>query len=1498
MTTKGNRARNVRRVAGWSIGSAMVLGLAITATAYVVFRSAYVQTRLTQFIASVLSDQLGTKVEVGGVDFNFPNYLVIEKLYAEDLHRDTLAYLTKLSLSLKGYSISEKKVRLGSVAIDDVRFFLKKYEDEDDLNLQFIIDKFKSDDTTKSTAPVLMFQELELRNAAFIYADDHRAKVDNAIDYTHLEVRRINLHIKDISIEGDTILGDVRRLAFEEKHGFKVQNLSGKAKVASNMLDVQNLTIQTECSYLSLNLLFEYECWSDYKDFVDKVVMNYDLRPSVIDIGDLSYFARGLHGVTSTFRVEGKVRGNVGHMKGRGLRIGYGEATFFSGDIDMDGLPDINETFIHLKIKQLITNKRDLATLPMPPFNKHQTLPIPNNVDLLGRMAFSGSFTGFINDFVAYGKLRTALGDISSDITLKQSNNGKIRYSGSVAATAFDFGKFFDVKHLGQATLAAKVDGSGLTRKDIDARLIGKVNSVYLNQYTYQGIDVDGHFADNQFDGNATVRDANVNLDFNGKVDFTGHLPIFRFVAKVDEINLDAINLYHKNANATVWGRINADFVGDDIDNLVGSLTIKEAGYLDCGDKQFPIDDLTLNVTENKGERTIKLRSSMADADFKGNFSFKHLPKAVNSLIRKHLPSYAGNFDLLKESESQSVNFSIKTENLALISHLFAPTLFIKPGGTLLGSLFSDNDEIQLSGNFPQIAVGKQQFNEVEITAGNPGRLFKTELTARSIFLTDSGAIRNVSLTSFTDNDSMAVALLWDNLVVPSYRAKISAVASFPRNQQVRMKLLPSEVVVSDMLWSIDPKNLVTADSSTFTITDLRFLNESRSIGLNGQISKDPDRELEVKFSDFDVAMLNLITGQYGLEFSGGINGTAQVSALYATPLFRSQLMLNNFSLNNQLLGMGHINTTWLVKEKRLSINAGLMNGTVKTIDARGHFTPGENVENFDLDVKLNQIPVTAASHYVEKVMSDLRGTFGANLTLKGKTTAPVLEGWVDLNDCQLLFNYLNVRLGVNKRIDIKRDGFYLSNVQVNDERGKKGSLDGWVKHDNFKNFRFDATVRMENFLALNTNSAINSLYYGKAYATGQVRISGNPNDLNVTVAARTDRGTKFNLPLNGSRSIDEQDFVSFVKFKDGKAEIQGKAEAYKLKLNNLSLNLNIEVTSDAEVQILFDPKVGDILKGQGDGDLRIELTKQGEFKMFGDYVIREGEYLFTLQNIINKKFLIRQGGTINWTGSPYDAQVDLKAAYAVRTSLYNLMYPDTSDIYRKRILVNVLLNMTDKLMSPNIQFGIELPNVDDGLRTEVQNKIGVNNDQELNRQVFGLLVLNNFFLPENQDLAAGGTGFLSSSSTEMLSNQLSNWLSKISNDFDVGVNYRPGNNISSDELEVALSTQLFNNRLLVDGNVGVANRQTNTSNIVGDVNIEYKITRDGKLRVRAFNKTNDQSLLLNNAQFTQGLGISYRKDFDRLSDLFKKKPKPTAIFREEQPKTTPPIDETEEGGN
>jgi hypothetical protein len=541
-----------------------------------------------------------------------------------------------------------------------------------------------------------------------------------------------------------------------------------------------------------------------------------------------------------------------------------------------------------------------------------------------------------------------------------------------------------------------------------------------------------------------------------------------------------------------------------------------------------------------------------------------------------------------------------------------------------------------------------------------------------------------------------------------------------------------------------------------------------------------------------------------------------------------------------------------------------------------GEFLPGrDRKENFNIKAVVDQIPISVCNPYVKKVLTDIKGVAKADLSLKGTLKSPEISGYVVLKKAEMLVTYLNTRFRISDTVEVRPDGFYLNDLTALDERDNEGLVSGWVKHTGFNKFHFDAQLLTQGFLALNTNSAMNSLYYGRGFGSGQVRFFGEPKDMHLEVAMKTERGTRFHIPLFGAKNVYESEFITFVKPKGLEENIEVKDE-FQVSFKNLTLDMDIEVTSDAEVQLIFDPAVGDIIKGRGDGDLSMSLDKAGNFKMFGDYYISKGEYLFTLQNIINKKFLIQQGGTINWSGDPYNALVNIDATYGVRTSLYDLMYPDTTnDSYKKRIQVDCMLKLTDNLLNPNIAFDIDLPNTDESTKTDVRNKIGVGNVQEMNRQIFGLLVLNRFFPTEDQNQAlqqAGG--FFTSSTSEMISNQLSNWLSKISNDFDIGLNYRPGDDITSDELQASLSTQLFNNRILIDGNVGVANTQSSSSNIVGDANIEYKITSDGRFRVRAFNKSNDINTLTDNAPFTQGVGLSYQREFDRLGDLFRRRKK------------------------
>jgi hypothetical protein len=390
-------------------------------------------------------------------------------------------------------------------------------------------------------------------------------------------------------------------------------------------------------------------------------------------------------------------------------------------------------------------------------------------------------------------------------------------------------------------------------------------------------------------------------------------------------------------------------------------------------------------------------------------------------------------------------------------------------------------------------------------------------------------------------------------------------------------------------------------------------------------------------------------------------------------------------------------------------------------------------------------------------------------------------------------------------------------------------------------------------------------------------------NKLNIELDVTSEKETVMNIPLNNAEEISENDFIEFVS-----KDIKDKVEEKEIDLSNIEMNFILHATPDAEVRLIFDDKIGDVIRARGEGDISININPQGEFKMYGDYIVKDGDYLFTLQNIINKKFNLEEGGKISWNGNPMEAQLELTAVYSkLRARLYELLAATedsaSAELYKRRVPIDLKMKISNTILSPNISFDIELPTADETTKNKVRSILYVSdqqeNIQELNKQVFSLLVLNQFISPDG-----GGTATYSNvgttTSMEMVSNQVSNYLSQISNKFDVGINYRPGDEISSDEVELALSTQILKDRVVLDGNLGMSDNKgitnnQNASNLVGDFSIEYKITEDGKLRVKGFNQSNQFSLQRRSSNYTQGVGLFYRKEFDTFGELFRrKKPK------------------------
>ncbi|RLD65451.1 MAG: hypothetical protein DRI98_14685, partial [Bacteroidetes bacterium] len=452
--------------------------------------------------------------------------------------------------------------------------------------------------------------------------------------------------------------------------------------------------------------------------------------------------------------------------------------------------------------------------------------------------------------------------------------------------------------------------------------------------------------------------------------------------------------------------------------------------------------------------------------------------------------------------------------------------------------------------------------------------------------------------------------------------------------------------------------------------------------------------------------------------------------------------------------------------------------------------------------------------------------------------------------------------------------------------------VNGSVSNLNLKDFHINLNIDANNIQCMNTSSTDNKIFYGNFFGTGNVEISGPPSNISLKINATTEQNTALFLPLYNASEVVASDFLTFITVTDESEEPDLPALA---NLGGMELELEIDVSNDALVQLIFDPKVGDIIETNGIGNIRIMLDNEKGFEMFGEVVLSQGDYLFTLQNVINKRFKIEPGGKINFNGSPMNATVDLEAIYTTRAAPYNL-YPDNDDkkeALKKRIPVECKLDLIGGLQAPTIGMGINMPTADAETKNLLENSTST--DEELMKQFLSLLVINNFYSVsgfEAQDLGTP-SALAGVTASELLSNQLSNWLSQISDDFDIGINYRPGDQVTRDEVEVALSTQLLNDRIIISGNLDMGGTDTNPSvgdasnpYIMGDFDVEFMVTDN--VSIFAFNRARDE-LHFDTDPYKQGIGISYKEEFDNLNQLFLRYKKGLANRKKKRKKKNDP---------
>ncbi|HSY76014.1 MAG TPA: translocation/assembly module TamB domain-containing protein, partial [Bacteroidia bacterium] len=1287
-----------------------------------------------------------------------------------------------------------------------------------------------------------------------------------------LRVHNINGKISDIMFEGDTVRGTIERFSANEQSGFVLKNMSCYVKLSSHGMELDALNILTPQTNLFTDLIFHFKKFRDFDDFVTNVTMQATFKNSIVCFQDVAFFVPGFRAVHNCFTISGMYTGTISHLHGKDMDIGWGKFSDFKGDADMNGLPDIDKTIIKVNVASLVTSKKEIEDLPRPPFDVEGHIKLPDNMEYLNTIHLSGNFEGYISDFNANGVLTTDIGTVIGALHMKQDTvHNTAYYKGTFQTQAFNIGKFLGVKDMGSISSLLTIEGKGLRKDNADAMIKGSMQSFYYNKYTYKNATLNGELRKGFFSGTANVNDPNLQMDFNGIVDFVSAKHSYKFDSRIEYANLMALHIVKDTSSPAILStHIKVDAEGNTADDITGKVSVDSIKYF-VHRQAYHINYLTVTSDLNGGERTINIMSDYVDAKISGHYSPLNSAQCFEGLIATYLPDrYTKEPHLKNNKDYHDYSFDIHFKENTGLTDLFIPSLKIAQSTTVKGYYKERGDDFFLNCQSPLVEWNGRQAKNLVVNATGYNDKLKIGANTDTLNISDSLYAAGFNIHANIYNDTIHYGVSWNNDT--ANHASIPGFIAFTKSAQTVFKLIDPVISLADSSWQLNKQNLLIVDTNGTTAQDIIFFHDQQYISVMGRLSDKKTDAMVINFHKFNLEDL-LVTAP---TFKGIVDGTASISLANNHVLFVSALNFTDIYINKEYIGGGAINSYWDNSNQSIAINGQISYKDDKSLSFLGNYYPSKDSENISVDAVLQGFRIKTFNSYTKGICSNMDGSLAGNIHISGNLNKPVFKGDLVADVKRIKVDYLNTYYHSPEiDISIAPDTFKVKPSRLFDDKGDTAMVSGNLYHNHFKNLRLDFGITTNNFFCLDTKDDNNSSYFGQGYVSGNVNIYGYVNSLHIDANITTQRKTVFNIPLSNASEVEESDFIHFVNKKDPKGR---KKQSYKVNLYGLQMDFNVHITPDATTKVIFASKVGDMLTSKGNGNVEIAMNNIGDFSMRGNYTVTDGSYRFVLQNVINEDFYLQPGGTIQWNGDPYNAEININTTHLVRTSLQPLFPFDTTHTYSKAVPVNCNLNLSGKLTSPDIKFDIDLPTVDQDTRQTVSSYLA--NPDEMNRQVFALLIIKSF-LPVQEGASNGpstSTIIPGTAATAILSSQLTNLLNSISNKVNVGVNINPASTLSPQEVQLLLSTELLGGRVLVNtdmaqiGTTSSGAQTENTNNVVGEVTVEYLVSKDGKLRFKAFNKANDNTTTnLQNAPYTQGAGITYKESFNSISELIAK---------------------------
>lgn len=1459
-------------------------------------RSSQFQTFLGSLATDFLSEELDTEMRIGKIDIQFLDKLLLKDVFVRDLYGDTLASLEQIQVTVESLDLAGNAVTLSNIQLHDGRVGISRDSISGDYNYFFITDYFDSGKKTKKKSePIaLTIQSLDIEGVDISYDDNRKGYSEFGMDYDHLFFDEAVMHAKKFKVGDGTFAFYLQHLSTTEKCGFRLKRLQSNCFIDQERgIFLTGVRIQTPTTKIySHKFNLKMSDFEGLQEFEDSVTFDAVIDSSYVDLKDVAYFATALEGMTDRIAISGELHRKVKDLAINNVDLRFGKRSVVRGDFYLPDFRNLKGSRFQESVSYALVDFEDLTGLNLPKDLGSGRIELDPMVARLGYVELKRSdIRGTSDQFIVQSKVMTsALGSVSvnNGVTFSSLNEGGYAFQRTtnseydVYVDSFQLGKFIDNSLFGKVTGAVFLSGVVGQKEVIRIEtLTGDVKSLNFNDYAYSNIQVtDGSLKNNVFAARVNINDPHLKLDYTGTIDLRkDHHYVFQ--VDIPQADLGKLN-WTKDPESKLTTSLTMDMHGSGLSTYAGKIDLKQLSYEEQR-KKIVVPSLDFSIERRLQTDIFTITSNVADIELVGKMNPNTIATSLNNCMADILPSYFAREKYPKKVQVQD-HFELKLDvkDAADFLAIFLPDVTIASGTQLLASFDSRTGEQSLDVKSRELAYTgvdvddststfKKYFTDFSLVETKKNHNVETIITAAHAQWNDSIYVEKFDCRIVGDSSKLTTRLGWNDKYPNP--AEINFQTQFKRDSSIRMLLKPSYFTIKEQMWEIMNTAELMYAANRVLIDHLVVEREIQFLAINGVLSNDPQDLISIYANDLHIEeFLPLIDPN--LDIIGRLNGNVRLSTPFTNIGIDGDLSAKEVFINKQEIGDINVGGNWNDDIDGFFLQGNLNYLQQKTFDFGGHFYPYRDEENLDFRLNFREMDIHFLNAFMDpEVLSDIKGLVKGELTVKGRTENPNINGRLSLQNASVKVGLLGVNYKVAKgpiRFDGDNSGIY-AELPVKDEEGNDAYIFAQAFHNQFEDwnmdldFVFDERVRkfgapQNRLLVLNTKYKPGDVYYGKAYASGSANINIQENLTAITVTARTERGTKVDLPMYGSGELSEFDFISFDQDTVGNT-------TSKVNLTGIDLNMNIIPTTDAEVRLIFNDKTEDMMIANGQGDLNITADNFGNIFMSGQYIINSGKYNFVF-NPIREEFYLKNGGSITWTGNPYDANLNIAAYTPVNASLDQLtggvVGGTTSD---NNSIVHCILNVTNTLNDPIIGLDIDAPNATEAGKSALNRAKSSKDD--LQRQFFSLLVMKKF-IPIN-----GATGVGTGGIGDLVSEQLNAILDKMSSDVKFRVGYSEMTAVNQGSMTVGMQSALGEKEnIIVKGTFGVANSQgaqsnTTSSSLIGDMSIEYLINEEGTFRATVANESNKKGVLTESdrGEFSQVVGVYYQEEFNKTSD-------------------------------